>query len=290
MSLPDPSPPRGEQPEKADKELSLDEALNVLRYQLDVERLRLDESSARLEGTFFAKHFPALLAAAIALAGIVVSAANIFVGHLTNKSNAELSAKKDLREFVATHRTELFGTDRATAEQLRRTLEVTFPAPLVTEVLEKIAPKAPAETRDIFNVAPKTGSTIRGRIGMWGGPNDSSVAPSEGLALINPQEWPQFQEYLLPNQPEGTSGLARRLDPKSSYISARWDLTRFPRRFLQTHKVTVTNPRDGKTAEAQPVDWGPDAKSGRVADISPGLAQKLGLSIGDEAIIQIPEP
>lgn len=277
-------------PKRKEDDLSLEEALNVMRFQLEAERLRLDQGNARMEGTFFAKHFPAILAAAIALAGVLVSAAQIFVGETTNRNTATLAAKKDLREFIATHRKELFGTDRATAEQLRKTLEVTFPQPLVKEVLEKIAPQVPSETRDIFNTLPKTGPVIRGRVGTWGGPQDAGVGPDEGLALIKKEEMPQFQDYFLSTQPLGTTGLARRLNPRASYIAARWDYKRFPPSYLQTHKVKVTNPRNGKSAQAQPVDWGPASHSGRVADISPGLAETLDLEVGDEAIIEIPEP
>jgi hypothetical protein len=127
-----------------------------------------------------------------------------------------------------------------------------------------------------------------GKIGIWGGPNDMGVPPDENLALVDPSEIPDFQRYFLPRQPSGTTGLARRLDPTSYYISARWNYTITSKPFLKTHLVIVKNPRNGKSAEAQPVDWGPDAMSGRVADISPGLATYLGLTVDDEAVIEIP--
>ena len=196
---------------------------------------------------FLTKHFAAILAGAIAFAGTLVSIANIIVGQLANRNTADLATKKDLREFVATHRSELFGTDRSAAEQLRRTLEVTFPPQLVSDVLGNIAPQAPAETRDIFNTLPKEGPVIRGKIETWGGPNDTGVTPAEGLSLVSQEDLPAFKDYFLPVQPLGTTGLARRLNPKSFYVSARWDYSRHSRSFLRTHKVMVSNPEKPKT-------------------------------------------
>jgi hypothetical protein len=108
--------------------LSIEKALDVLRYELEVERFRLDQENASRNSQFFTKHFAALLAAAIAFAGSLVSGASIYVAFVTNKNATDIATKKDLREFVALHRTELFGTDRTTADQLRRTLEINLSA------------------------------------------------------------------------------------------------------------------------------------------------------------------
>ena len=39
--------------------------------------------------------------------------------------------------------------------------------------------------------------------------------------------------------------------------------------------------------DAQPVDWGPHISTGRVADLSPGLAKALGLQTDDVVRITI---
>ncbi len=52
-------------------------------------------------------------------------------------------------------------------------------------------------------------------------PTDMGVSPSEGLAFI--QEIEQAPHLFLPYQPEGTSGLARRLNPDIHYIACRWE-------------------------------------------------------------------
>jgi hypothetical protein len=39
----------------------------------------------------------------------------------------------------------------------------------------------------------------------------------------------------------------------------------------------IARRKNGKTAQAKPVDWGPNERTGRVADLSPGLARFVGL-------------
>jgi rare lipoprotein A (peptidoglycan hydrolase) len=49
----------------------------------------------------------------------------------------------------------------------------------------------------------------------------------------------------------------------------------------------VENPANGRVADARPVDWGPNISTGRVADLSPGLAKALGLQTHDVVRITI---
>jgi len=51
-------------------------------------------------------------------------------------------------------------------------------------------------------------------------------------------------------------------------------------------QVKVTNPANGRTAYAKPVDWGPHQNTGREIDMSPGLARYLGLRTGDVASVK----
>ena len=127
---------------------------------------------------------------------------------------------------------------------------------------------------------------FRGKMSTFGGPDDTGVAPDEGLALVEPSEIDRFDGYFLPQQPAGTTGLARRLDPDSYYIAMRWDYAVTPRSFLQKIMVQVT--ANGKTIEARPVDWGPNTSTGRICDLSPGLAQALGLDTDDVCAIAVP--
>ena len=49
----------------------------------------------------------------------------------------------------------------------------------------------------------------------------------------------------------------------------------------------VENPSNGRTVDARPADWGPNIATGRVADLSPGLAAALGLETDDIVRITI---
>lgn len=133
-----------------------------------------------------------------------------------------------------------------------------------------------------------SGRQMSGPMSTFGGPDDTGMAADEGLALVELSEATKFADVLLPYQPHGTTGLGRRLNPDALYIACRWDYGATPRAFLQATKVTVA--ANGKTIQARPVDWGPNAKTGRIADLSPGAAKALGLATDDTCTVVIPIP
>jgi hypothetical protein len=132
-----------------------------------------------------------------------------------------------------------------------------------------------------------------GKMSVFGGPADEGVGPHEGLALVGPTDlglwW--FASLFLPEQPAGTTGLARRLNPRAFYVAMRWDYARWPKLFLRGAVVKLTNPANDRHVFARPVDYGPgdgtviDGQStpdtGRLADLSPGAATALGLQTDD---------
>ena len=134
-----------------------------------------------------------------------------------------------------------------------------------------------------------------GKMSVFGGPADDGVGPHEGLALIGPSDlanwW--FSHLFLAIQPPGTSGLARRLNPRAFYLAMRWDYARYPKQVLRNAVVKLTNPANALHVFARPVDFGPGDGSvidgqptpdtGRIADLSPGAAMSLGLQT-DEAV------
>ena len=128
---------------------------------------------------------------------------------------------------------------------------------------------------------------VRGKMSTFGGPDDSGVSVSEGLALVEPSEQYLLKEYFLPSQPAGTTGLARRLNPKTFYVACRWDYSVISKTELVNIMATVSNPATQKSAEAKPVDWGPNETTCRVADLSPGLAEHLGLETGQIVEIEV---
>ena len=130
---------------------------------------------------------------------------------------------------------------------------------------------------------------VQGTMSTFGGPDDTGVSPSEGLALFEPEDLsvPRHRALFLSSQPPGTSGLARRLNPDKFYLACRWDYNVTSRAFLRSTVAFVQSVRTGRVEQARPVDWGPHPRTGRVADLSPGLAAALGLRTDNEVIVTI---
>jgi len=129
---------------------------------------------------------------------------------------------------------------------------------------------------------------LYGKCSWFGGPNDTGVSPSEGLAFI--YDIDDQPDLFLPSQPPGTTGLARRLDPNEYYIACRWDYDNpeQTRSKLLANKALVRSNKTGKEFIVYPADWGPHVDTGRVADISPGLMSALGINTDDDVEVIFP--
>ncbi len=130
---------------------------------------------------------------------------------------------------------------------------------------------------------------VEGKMSIFGGPHDLGMAANEDLALFTKVDLqdPKYAYLFLPASPPGTSGLGRRLNPDQYYFACRWNYAETPREFLRRALARVENPANGRAADARPVDWGPHPSTGRVADLSPGLAAALGLNTDDIVRITI---
>jgi len=152
--------------------------------------------------------------------------------------------------------------------------------------------------------------SFSGKMSTFGGPADTGVGPGEGLSLRSASDldipWycidPNGNPLFLSKQPDGTSGLARRLNPNSFYCALRFDkLLHLPMAelapFFRRHVVDFINPANGIRLKAMPVDYGPGdgtvidgshtQDTGRLADLSPGLAKALGLKTDDTVRLEI---
>jgi N-acetylmuramoyl-L-alanine amidase len=127
-----------------------------------------------------------------------------------------------------------------------------------------------------------------GKTSWFGGPDDEGVAPDEGLAFI--YEYEDAPHLFLPYQPDGTTGLARRLDPAVNYLAMRFDYDVYPKDMLASSKwmAKVRAPSTGKEFLAYPADWGPNEATGRTSDLSPGLLDTLGIKTDDVVEIEFP--
>lgn len=121
---------------------------------------------------------------------------------------------------------------------------------------------------------------FKGPCSWFGGPEDTGVAPDEGLAFIYDYDTAPY--LFLSEQPEGTTGLARRLDAdRVYYVACRWNYSVTPKEMLASnHKALVI--ANGIAHTAWPADWGPNENTGRAADLSPALMTALGLQTDDE--------
>ena len=102
-------------------------------------------------------------------------------------------------------------------------------------------PSEPSPPTDVRFVAT-------GPCSWFGGPEDMGVKSDEGLAFITSVS--QAPELFLPEQPSGTTGLARRLDPDVFYIACRWDYQKTPRDMLLNNKALVISPDTGMSLMA----------------------------------------
>jgi N-acetylmuramoyl-L-alanine amidase len=127
---------------------------------------------------------------------------------------------------------------------------------------------------------------ITGKCSWFGGPNDDGVAPDEGLAFIDSVK--DAPSLFLPAQPAGTTGLARRLNPNTYYIACRWDYNIYPKPSLLEHYAMVRAVKTNRRVLARPADWGPNANTNRVADLSPACLDELGITTDDEVEVTYP--
>jgi len=140
------------------------------------------------------------------------------------------------------------------------------------------AEEAPV-AEDVLNVS--------GKVSWFGGPDDTGVTPSEGLAFIYKYE--TAPELFLPHQPKGTTGLARRLDPNKHYLALRWDYSQFPKTRLAGKEVArIYAPKTGRSVTARPADWGPHVSTQRVCDTSPAVLRELAIDTDD--LVQVIYP
>lgn len=131
----------------------------------------------------------------------------------------------------------------------------------------------------------------KGTCSWFGGPDDTGVSASEGLAFF--YEYSDAPHLFLPQQPSGTTGLARRLNPDLFYVACRWPYEQegLSKEELRNPSVQaiVRSVRTGKEFRAWPADWGPhEEQTGRAADLSPGLMAALDLETDDEVEVIYP--
>jgi N-acetylmuramoyl-L-alanine amidase len=146
-------------------------------------------------------------------------------------------------------------------------------------------PEPPPIDAPTWNGADRMTERARfaGACSHFGGPNDSGVSADEGLAFF--YEYEDAPHLFLDQQPPGTTGLARRLDPTAFYVACRWDYDVTPKEMLRIKYNPCIVMAKGKAFLAWPADWGPHHSTERAADLSPGLMEALGIETDDQVEI-----
>jgi N-acetylmuramoyl-L-alanine amidase len=151
---------------------------------------------------------------------------------------------------------------------------------IIGEKVEAPPPEAAVPDSALFDA--------KGKCSWFGGPSDTGVSSSEGLAFL--YSYGDAPHLFLPSQPPGTTGLARRLNPGVFYVACRWDYDITPKDMLDNPSLLALVKANGREFLAWPADWGPHEDTGRVADLSPGLMEALGVGTDDQVEIIYPAP
>jgi hypothetical protein len=77
------------------------------------------------------------------------------------------------------------------------------------------------------------------------------------------------------------------LNPYVHYVACRWDYDVTPKTILMNEVATVKAIKTGRSFKAFPADWGPHESTDRVADLSPGLMEDLGIETDDEVEVTL---
>lgn len=112
----------------------------------------------------------------------------------------------------------------------------------------------------------------------------------EELAIVDAKNFPKYAALFIDKDLSHPKALGRNLDDKKSYLACRWDYNTIPRDKLFDCNIVVSNPVTGRNEHAVAVDWGPASRTHRIADLSPGLAERLGLKTNDECIVTVDLP
>ena len=128
---------------------------------------------------------------------------------------------------------------------------------------------------------------LKGKVSWFGGPNDTGVSPSEGLAFIyDVDDAPHLFLSLSTGRHDRTGAAA-----KSGHLLSSppvGTMTNIPKDYLLTEMAMVRSPKTGKQVKVYPADWGPHVDTNRVADVSPAVMEYLGIKTDDEVEVIFP--
>lgn len=125
---------------------------------------------------------------------------------------------------------------------------------------------------------------LTGKCSFFGGPTDPIMKHFEGLAYYEHEEADRRPDLFLPRSTDPLEGTCKRLKNTQSYYIATRVVSSRPA--LQRSLWKVTNPKTGQHVIASLVDYGPNEKTGRVADLSDAVGRALRIETDAEIEIE----
>lgn len=117
---------------------------------------------------------------------------------------------------------------------------------------------------------------LKGKCSEFGGPSDEGMSITEGLSIYEHHEADSRLDLFYHRGNNPNIGTSKRLRPESLYFAYRFPLDPRPdRKTLQKTQFLFRNPANGIYCVAWLADWGPHVDTGRVFDVSPGVATTL---------------
>lgn len=127
---------------------------------------------------------------------------------------------------------------------------------------------------------------IQGRCSIFGGTLDVGMSKDSGLALYEPWEADLRPDIFLPSSAgQPLEATWKRLRTAFPYIALRFD-TSLARSVNQTAAYKIMHPKTCQFVIAFLVDFGPSESTGRIVDVSPGIAAALRLQTDDEVFVE----
>lgn len=126
---------------------------------------------------------------------------------------------------------------------------------------------------------------ISGKISFFGGPLDSGMKPTEGLAYYEHHEADLRPDLFSPRSSDPLEGTSKRLrNTHACYLALRMV---GDREKLKNSLWKVTNPKTGQFLVASLTDWGPHESTGRVVDASDAIGRLLRIETDDEVMVEL---
>lgn len=122
---------------------------------------------------------------------------------------------------------------------------------------------------------------MQGRISTFGGPHDSGMLRTEGLALYEAAEADLRPDLFSQRASDPTEGTSKRLKCNALYFAYRFPKAH-NRAGLQKSIFWFKNNKNGLIIPLSLVDFGPHERTKRVFDISPYAAELLRVQTDDE--------